>query len=88
LSRTSTTGRIGAGLWPVAAPDRVEERHEVGAALGAGGVHQHLTAHGLLGSQHRHLLGLPRRLNPQIGTALGPGMGKIRVGERLRLVGK
>ena len=37
-------------------------------------------------ADHRPLLGLPRRLDAQIAAAFGPGVGKIGMGERFRLV--
>src|SRR5260370_40415344 len=42
---------------------------------------------GAVGSaDHCPLAGLPRRLDPQIAAAFGPGAGEIGVGERFRLV--
>lgn len=77
-----------AGLRAVAAVDLVQERDEVGAALGPRGVDDQLVRGGVERTHHRHFLGLSRRLDPQIGSALSPGMRQIRMGERLRLVGE
>ncbi len=50
-------------------------------------MHDEFTGHGVEHAHHRHLACLTRRFDTQVGTAFGPGMGEVRMGQRLGLIG-
>src|SRR3984957_17870566 len=77
-----------AGFWTVAASERVQVLDEVGASLGPGRRDDQITPGLVERPDHGDLLGLPRRRNPQVGPAPGPGAREIGVGERFTLVGE
>ena len=80
-------GLVGAaGAWPVDRVEAAEEGDEVTTALGGAGIDDQLASGAVQSANHRPLLGLPRRLDPQIAAAFGPGVGKIGMGERFRLI--
>ena len=60
--------------------------HEVGAALARAGVDDKLASDVIERSQHRHLVGLSRRWDAQVGAGLRPGAGEIRMRQRLAFV--
>ncbi|MGY3614112.1 hypothetical protein ACVJGD_000308 [Bradyrhizobium sp. USDA 10063] len=72
----------------IQAVERFQERDEIGATLGSAGVHNELAGGVIERSHHRNLLGLSWRRHPQIGAALGPGSGQIRMRQRLALIGE
>ena len=71
---------------PVDRVEAAEEGDEVAAALGGAGVDDQLMSGAIERADHRPLLGLPWRLDAQIAAASGPGVGKIGMGERFRLI--
>src|ERR1700676_4769922 len=71
---------------PVDRVEAAEDGDKVAAALGGAGARDQLVSGAVESADHRPLLGLPRRLDPQIAAAFGPGTGEIGVGERFRLV--
>ncbi len=71
---------------PVARIEAAEESAEIAAALGGAGIDDQLAGGAVKGADHRPLAGLPRRLDPQIAAAFGPGAGEIGMGECLRFV--
>ena len=75
-----------AGAWPVDRVEAAEEGDEVTTALGGAGARDQLVSGPVESADDRPLLGLPRRLDPQIAAAFGPGVGKIGMGERFRLI--
>ena len=76
--------------WPraIKAVEPLQERDEIGAALGFAGVHDEPATEVIERSHHCDLLGLAGRRHAQIGAAPGPGSGQIGVGQRLALVGE
>jgi hypothetical protein len=80
-------GFVGAA-WtrPVDRVEAADEGDEVATALGGAGIDDQLMSGAVERTDDRPLLGLPRRLDPQIATAFGPDAGEIGMGERLRLV--
>jgi hypothetical protein len=80
-------GLVGpARTWAIDRVEAAEEGDEVAAALGGAGIDDQLMSGAVESANHRPLLGLPRRLDPQIAAAFGPGPGEIGVGERFRFV--
>ena len=77
-----------AGFGTVEAIERVQVLDEVGASLGPGRRDDQITPGLVERPDHGDLLGLPRRRNPQVGPAPGPGAREIGVGERFTLVGE
>src|ERR1700686_2497814 len=75
-----------AGAWPVDRVEAAEEGDEIATALGSAGADDQLMSGVIEGADYPPLLGLPRRLDPQIAAAFGPGTGEVGVGERFRLV--
>src|SRR3954468_10404717 len=75
-----------AGHRAILPVDLIQKRDEVEAALGAAGLNDKLAGGPIEHTEHRHLGGLPGRGNAQIRALLGPGMGQIGMGERLRLI--
>ena len=75
-----------AGLGAVAAVEGLQKRDEVGAALGAAGLNDQLASGPVEHAEQGHLGGLSRRRDAQIGSALGPDMGQIGMGERFGLI--
>ena len=75
-----------AGAWAMDRVEAAEEGDEVAADFGGAGIDDQLVSGAVESADHRPLFRLPRRLDPQIVAAFGPGAGKIGVGERLRLV--
>ena len=71
---------------PVDRVEAAEEGDKVAAALGGAGARDQLVSGAVESADHCPLAGLPRRLDPQIAAAFGPGAGEIGVGERFRLV--
>ena len=82
--------RLGRPAWSRAVEriELVQERDEVGGALGRAGVHDEPAADLVEGSHHGDFLGLTGRGHPQVGATLGPGSGQIGMGQRLALVGE
>lgn len=72
--------------WPIDGIEAAQQRNEVAAALGGAGVDDQPAGGDIEDAEHRSFVRLPRRLDPQIRAPLGPGVGKIGMGERLRLV--
>ena len=80
--------RLGAriGTWSVSLVQHLEQLDEVRASLGAAGGDDQFIAGCVERTQHRALLGLSRRFNPDIGSPLGPNMGEVGMGERLGFI--
>jgi hypothetical protein len=66
--------------------DLLQKRDEIATALAPAGAHDQVTRRPVEQTEHRHLGGLAGRWNAQIRTLLGPGMGQIGMGERVRLI--
>lgn len=67
--------------------DPLEQQDEVVAALGLAGDSEKLPRYGVARAERRNLFRLPRGRHAQIGAALHPGAGKIRMGERFAFMG-
>src|ERR687889_1243105 len=66
--------------------DLLQKRDEIGTALAPAGAHHQVARRPVEYPEHRHLGGLAGRWNAQIRALLGPGMGQIGMGQRLRLI--
>ena len=77
-----------AGLRAIEAVDPFEECDDVTAPLASRGFDDEFAGNEIERPDHGDLLRLARRLNPQIGSTLGPSAGKIGMGEGLGLIGK
>jgi hypothetical protein len=75
-----------AGLGAVAVVELIEMGHEVGTALGGAGMDDEMARDVIERAQHRHLLGLSRRRDTQIGARPCPRARKIGVRQRLAFV--
>jgi hypothetical protein len=74
------------GARPLADIEAAQQRDAVAAALGGAGVDDHLAGGAIEDPEHRPLVRLPGRLNPQILAPLGPEVSEIGMGERFRLI--
>ena len=74
------------GLRTIEPVELFEMGDEIAAALGRAGVDDELARDVIERTQHRDLLGLPRRRHAQIRPRLRPGAGEIRMRQRLALV--
>lgn len=80
--------RLGTrpGMGSVSPVQRFQQLDEVGASLGPAGDDDQFVAGRVERTQHRALLGLSRRLNPDIGSPSRPNMGEVGMGERLGFI--
>jgi hypothetical protein len=80
--------RLDRESWPRAtkAVEPLQQRNEIGAALGFARVDDEPASGVIERSHHRDLLGLTGRWNAQIGATLGPSSGQIGMGQGLALV--
>src|SRR5580700_774732 len=80
--------RLDRESWPRAtkAVEPLQQRNEIGAALGFARVYDEPASGVIERSHHRDLLGLTGRRNAQIGATLGPSSGQIGMGQGLALV--
>ena len=76
VSRARTVKRV----------EPLEQGNEVGAPLGRAAMHDQLAACMVEGPDQRQLARLAGRRDPQVGTAPGPGVRQIGMGQRLGLV--
>src|SRR5262245_24792402 len=79
---------LRTGLGAIAMIEGLEMGDEIGAAFGCRGGNDQLALLPVKRAHHCNLLRLPRSRHPQVGAALGPGVGEIGMGERLALVGE
>lgn len=77
-----------AGLRAVEAVEPFDERDHVAGSFAAGCLDNEFAGREVERADHRHLMRLARRFDPQVGTAHGPGPGEIRMGERLGFIGE
>src|SRR5512144_2664830 len=77
---------LPAGAWAIDLVEPRQEGDEIAASLAATGLDDERAGGEVERADNRHLARLPGRFDAQIGAALGPGMGEIRVGERFGLV--
>lgn len=78
--------RLPAGTWAVEFVEPCQKGDEVAASLGPAGIDDEFTRSDVERPDHGDLAGLTRCIDAQVGAALGPGMGKIRMGEGFGLV--
>ncbi len=77
---------VPVGTWAIEFVEPCQQRDEVAASLGPAGFDDELALSEVERADHGHLASLARRFDAQIGAAFGPGMGKIRMGERFGLI--
>jgi hypothetical protein len=78
---------VAAGLRAVSPVQAAKQADEVGAHLDGRGADDQFARGRVERARDGHLARLARRLHPQLGAALGPGMGEVGVRQRLALVG-
>ena len=78
--------RLGALAPAIGDGEIVEQADKVGRALGGAGADQQPVTDRIEGAQQGAPLGLTRRLDPQVGAALGPTMRQVGMGARFGLV--
>ena len=72
----------------VTAVEPFEKRHDIGAAFGSRGLDDEFAGGEIERPDHGDLLRPARRLDPEIGAALGPGTRQVRMGKGLRFIGE
>ena len=75
-----------AGLGTILPVELLEVSDEVAAALGRAGMHDEFAGDVIDRAKHRHLLGLSRSRDTQIGARPGPDTRQIGVCQRLAVV--
>ena len=78
--------RLPARTWAVEFVEPRQERDEVAASLGPAGIDDEFTRSDVERAEHGDLAGPTGCFDAQVGAALGPGMGEIRMGECFGLV--
>ena len=78
--------RLPAGTWAVEFVEPCQKGDKVAASLGPAGVDDELAGSDVERPEHGDLAGLTGCFDAQVGAALGPGMGEIRMGECFGLV--
>ena len=79
---------LRAGLRAVEAVEPFDERDHVAGSFAAGCLDNELACREVECADHRHLVRLARRFDPQVGAAFRPRPGQIRMGERLGFIGE
>ena len=69
---------------PVDRVEAAQEADEVAAVLGRAGTDDQLARGEIEGTDHGSFAGLPRRLDPQIASPLGPSAIEVGMGKGLR----